>query len=66
MRVNIEFDRPFYGMIFSKGIYVICGLVKFKNKLDILIGLFNELNNWEFHKTGTYFPLKVLGNIAAG
>lgn len=21
MRVNIEFDRPFYGMIFSKGFY---------------------------------------------
>ena len=23
MRVNIEFDRPFYGMIFSKGDYLI-------------------------------------------
>ena len=21
MRVNVEFDRPFYGMIFSKGYY---------------------------------------------
>lgn len=38
MRVNIEFDRPFYGMIFSKGKFIIAvqfdGLVQ-KRSLSI-------------------------------